>query len=315
MLMGETSRLPVYQVVYAGSLKDVSALESTLSLFDAVTGGKPVLAVMDKGFYSKRNVDNMLFGDNKRFIVSVPFTSGFAKKQVESERKDMDSVQNTIMVCGESMRAVTKERVWDRGRKVFTHIFYAPGKAFRRREDIYAHVAMLRDEAEMNPGKHALETEYRKYLNIRKSSDAESGYTINIGNDAVDAALGTSGWLVIISNDVRDAKRALQIYRAKDVVEKGFLRLKCDIDMGRLRVHNWERMQSKVFIGFIALVLLSGIHAVMSDRKLYDKMTMKQLLRTLAKQRVQYIGNERIVFPATKTQKEIYKAFDVSEPT
>jgi hypothetical protein len=29
---------------------------------------------------------------------------------------------------------------------------------------------------------------------------------------------------------------------------------------------------------------------------------------------VQYIGNARVVYPATKRQREIYKAFGISEP-
>ena len=49
--------------------------------------------------------------------------------------------------------------------------------------------------------------------------------------------LETAGWLFVLSNDVSDAKQALSIYRQKDVVKKGFLRLKTQLDMGRLRVH------------------------------------------------------------------------------
>ena len=60
MLMGETSRLPIYQTLYSGSLKDVSTLETTLSKMDAISSGKSVLVVMDKGFFSTRNVKAML---------------------------------------------------------------------------------------------------------------------------------------------------------------------------------------------------------------------------------------------------------------
>ena len=104
------------------------------------------------------------------------------------------------------------------------------------------------------------------------------------------------------------------IYRAKDVVEKGFLRLKCDLDLGRLRVHSQDRMQNKVFVGFVALILLSHIHAVMMDNEMYGKMTMKKMIRTLAKHRVQTIGGERIIYPVTKTQREIYEAFAIDVP-
>jgi hypothetical protein len=315
LLMGENSRLPIYQTVYAGSLKDVTTLDTTIKKFDRITGGKPVLAVMDKGFFSKRNVDGLLSGERPRkFIIAVPFTSKFAKGQVDGERKDIDTVERTIRLGGETMRAVTKERAWGDGRKVYAHIYFAPRKALGRREDLFGYVSMLRDEAESDPAKHMGSAEHKKYLNIRKSRTSGSGYTVNVRGDEANAALGTQGWLVIISNDVTDAKKAIRIYRAKDVVEKGFLGLKCDLDLGRLRVHSQDRMQNKAFVGFVALIMLSHIHSVMMDNDMYGKMTMKTLLRTLAKHRVQNIDGERIVYPASKAQREIYKAFGIRPP-
>ncbi len=73
--------------------------------------------------------------------------------------------------------------------------------------------------------------------------------------EVVTKELETAGWLVMGSNDVADAKETLSIYRQKDVVEKRFLRLKTNLDLGRLRVHRDDRIQNKVFIGFLALTL------------------------------------------------------------
>ena len=315
MLMGEKSRLPVYQTVYAGSLKDVTTLESTIKRFDRITGGKPVLTVMDKGFYSKYNVDTMLSTEYaQRFVIAVPFTSRFAKNQVSGERKDIDTVGNTIRLGGETLRGVTKERAWGNGRSVYAHIYLAPRKAHGRREDIFGHISTLRDEAEIEPERCAKSREHKKYLNIRKSEKTDSGYTVSIRENAVNTALGTHGWLVLISNDVTTAKDAIYIYRAKDVVEKGFLRLKCDLDLGRLRVHSQDRMQNKIFIGFIALILISHIHVVMTNNDMYGKMTMKKLIRTMAKHRAQVIGGEYILYPVTKIQREIYEAFAIDVP-
>ena len=181
-------------------------------------------------------------------------------------------------------------------------------------EELYAHVTVLKDRAEADP-KSAMEDEpSRKYLIIRKSDNTSSGYTVNIREDVVAKELETAGWLVVVSNDVTDAKEALSIYRQKDVVEKGFLRLKTNLDLGRLRVHRDDRMQNKVFIGFIALILMSHLHKVMLDKNLYKSMTMKKLLLILSKFRVQHINGQRILFPLTKEQKVIYKAFAVQEP-
>ena len=140
---------------------------------------------------------------------------------------------------------------------------------------------------------------------IRKSSNTASGYTVTIREEVVAKELKTAGWLVVVSNDVADAKEALSIYRQKDVVEKGFLRLKANLDLGRLRVYRDDSMQNKVFIGFIALILMSHLH---------KRMTMKKMILILTKLRVQHIQDQRILFPLTKEQKVIYKAFDIKEP-
>jgi len=313
LLMGMASRLPVYQTTYPGSIRDVSALDSVMMAFSQVTHGGPVTTVTDKGFYSERNIKAMMDSPDRRFLAAVPFTSAFAKRQVDGERKDIDRAANTIVVGGDSLRAVTKRRVFAGG-WLHTHIFYSANKAQGHREDMLAAVAMLKEEATASPERCAASEVHTRFLNIRRSTKSDRAWTVSIKEGAIEAALGYTGWLVIISNCVDNAKEAIMAYRAKDVVEKGFMRLKDDIGLGRLRIHSQERLQNKVFVGFIALILLSHIHSVMLDHGLYRKMTARQLMRTLAKQRVQVINGERIMLPATKAQKEIYAAFGVMPP-
>jgi transposase len=308
MLMGETSRLPIYQAVYSGSLKDVSTLKTTMAKFDAISGSKQVLVVMDKGFCKIKNI-NALLSEDKKFIIALSFSLSFTQNQVKSERKDIDSLKNAIVVGGDSLRAVTKIRAWNPKHKVFTHIFFNPVKAASVREKLCAKVAEMRKQALLDPGKFAEDAEYRKYLIIRKSE--QSGYTVTVREDVVENEYKHSGWLVIISNHVENAEETLRIYRAKDVVEKGFMKLKNSLDLGRLRVHGDDAMQNKIFIGFIALILLSNIHNTMLDAGLYKKYTMKQLMRILSKHRVQEINGTRIQFASTKQQNDIYSAFDI----
>ena len=315
LLMGYKSRYPIYQSVYAGSIKDVTTLKTTIGTFRALAGRKPMVAVMDKGFYSARNVGEMLSGKQRvDFVVAVPFTNGFAKSLVESERRGIDTLSNTIVSGGGSMRAVTKVRKWDSKHKVFAHAYYNARKAQGIREDLYAHVATLRERAMKEPDKCAGKAEYEKYLIIRRSENTDTGYTVSLREDAVEAQMETAGWLVVISNFISDAKEAIKIYHDKDIVEKGFNRLKNSLDMGRIRVHSETSMQNKVFVGFIALILLSGIHNVMVDKKIYGKMTMKKLIMVLSRLKLQIVNGSRILFPVTKEQRFIYESFDICVP-
>lgn len=315
LLMGYESRYPIYQSVYSGSLKDVSTLNTTIQTFRALAGDKRIVVVLDKGFFSAKNVNSMLSEENHAdFIAAVPFTSKFAKEMVKSEKKDIDTLSNTIVTGTDSLRAVTKYRSWNTHHKVYTHVYYNARKAQGIREDLYAHVATLREHAMQQPEKCVHKPEYTKYLIIRRSEKESSGYTVNLREDVVEAELQTAGWLVVISNYVADAKEAIKVYREKDIVEKGFQRLKNTLDLKRLRVHSEKAMQNKVFIGFISLILLLGVHRVMVEKMLYNKMTMKKLILTLSKLKIQVVNGIRVLFPATKEQRDIFKAFGVQVP-
>jgi transposase len=180
--------------------------------------------------------------------------------------------------------------------------------------NLYGHVSRLVEEAKADPDNGKLQKHFDHYLMIRRSSKNEAGFTVSVREDVVERELTNAGWLVLISNHISDAQEAISIYRAKDVVEKGFLRLKGSLGLDRLRVHSQEAMESKVFVGFIALILMSHMHRIMFERKLYDRMTMKDLIRTMEKLRTQVINDRRILFPLTKKQREIYEAFGLPLP-
>ncbi len=318
MLTGERSRLPVYQVAYSGSLKDVSTLRATLASVDAVRGDKPLLLVMDKGFYSARKIDALLEDEKKRFIVSVPFTASFAKEIVAEERSGIDRLEHTIVSGSDSIRGVTRTRPWKGKHLLFVHVYCNALGAMKVREELYAHVTELFERALSDPAGALSEKESAKYLAIVRSEETdgtEGAWNVSVRSDVVEKELRHAGWMVLIGNRVSDAKEALAIYRDKDVVEKGFLRLKRALALSRLRVHSDGSMRNKMFVGFLALILMCRIHSVMADQGLYRRMTMKKLLMTLSKLRVQEINGVRILFPLTKEQKTIYKAFGVEEPT
>jgi len=309
MLLGEESKLPVFQLVYSGSLGDVSTLKTTLQTASHLNL-KNMSIVMDKGFCSTKNINEMCKKEScVRFLIAMPFTHNFARQQVESEKKDIDTVDNTISIGTDVIRGVTKTRSWKPETKLFAHVFLNVEKAQRVRNRLYGHVSSLRDKAMDNPEKFMNVKEFDKYLIIRKSKEA--GYTVNIRYDVLESELKTSGWLVCVSNHVQTAKEAINIYRTKDVVEKGFSRLKNCLNLARLRVHSDNAMQNKIFIGFIALVLTAHIHKIMTEHDLYSSMTMKKLIKSLESLRVQYIKGNPISFPVSNSQKAVFDAFSI----
>jgi transposase len=316
LLLGESSHLPIFQTLYNGSIKDVSTLSSTLSLAFSI-GREQMSLVMDKGFSSIDNINAMLDGPLKsRFVISLPFTMKFTKAQVLSQQGSIDVLDNTIVLGRDILRGITKECVWDskKGHKVYAHIYCNVTKAAEARNSLYGYVTNLAEMAASDPKNKKHAGEFKKYLIVEESKEVGAGYTVSIRRDVIDKQLAHTGWLVLISNHITNAKDALRIYRVKDVVEKGFLRLKRQLDLHRLRIHSDTAMRSKVFIGFVSLILMSHIHNVMLSKDFYKSLTMLELIRQLEKVKVQYISGNRILYPLTSTQKMILQAFDIDLP-
>jgi len=319
MLFGESSRLPVYQTIYSGSLKDVSTLKTTLGEFTAMTGTSDIMVVLDKGFYSKNNIDTMISDEEDdicyKFLISVPFTTKFAKDLVLSERKDIDNIDNVIFTSDKPIRGIHKLRTWaSKKKKIHAHVFFDPEKAVKEQNELYGYVAHLKALALKNPDDEKAANDFRRYLIIRKSKKTQEGITINIRNDVVSKEIQTAGWFVLISNHIKETQEAHDVYRMKDVVEKAFHGYKNNIGIDRLRVHGDDRMQNKVFVAFIALILSSHINTVMSEKKLFGKMTFKKLLITLTKLKTATINGTKILRPLTKEQKLIFESFGIKPP-
>ena len=315
MLMGEQSGLPVFQTIYNGSLRDVSTLKTTLKLAAPVVPLDKSTAVLDKGFCSVANINTLLEDQSGlRFLIAVPFTLKFAKEMVEREKQSIDTIGNTILVGEDCIRGVCREYIWHKKHRIYVHIYYSPSQAVAVKEDLYANIASIIEIHKRQPEKKVNAGRFEKYLKIEAPDKTHSTYRVSVREEAVKKALDHSGWLVTLSNHIKEADIAIFIYRAKDVIEKGFLAMKTQLDLGRLRVHSDDSMHNKVFICFIALIIRCRIHRVMLEHGLYMKMTMCRLILILEKLKVQYISGNRILFPLTKEQKDIFDAFGIAYP-
>jgi hypothetical protein len=316
LLFGEDSRLPVYQTVYSGSLGDVTTLRATIAEFSALTGDADIKVVMDKGFYSAGNVDMLLGGAGGpayRFLVPVPFTNGFAKGLVEAERGSIDRIENVVLTNGTPIRGVRRPLDWG-GTELSAHVFLNPEKAARERNELFGHVASLARRAAADPCNAALAREYGYYMQLRRTGPGGRDVKPVIREDAIAKELETTGWSVLLSNHIDDPQAAHDTYRAKDVVEKGFLRYKNNLGLDRLRVHGDDRMQNKTFVAFVALVIASAIYETMRRKDLFRRMTFDRLLLTLAKLKSATVGGRAILRPMTREQTDIFKAFGIRLP-
>ncbi len=120
----------------------------------------------------------------------------------------------------------------------------------------------------------------------------------------------------MLTTKIKDPIKTLQVYRDKDVVEKSFDDLKNVLDMKRLRMHGIETVDGRLFIQFIALLLLSILRREMRKSKLITMYTVRELLLEMDPlTRIEYTGKYgRIMTEVTKSQRDILKLLKISLP-
>ena len=314
MIFGEKSKLPIFQTTYSGSLTDVTTLKTTLQLASGLKLDNLSL-VMDKGFSRKDNVDTMLADkDGIRFLLALPKTLNFVKEQIQYTSQTIDTLDNTLIVGNDIIRGAVRKYPWNDEHDVYAHAFLNAELAYQERNRLFGVVKNLIAQAHINPENPKFAADFKKYLVIRKNKNSPSGYSVKVRHDAVEKELRYKGWMILISNHIDNVTMAIETYRAKDVVEKGFMKLKNCLDLGRLRVHSDHRMQSKLFVGFIALIIMAHIHKVMAETEMYEHTTLSKMIKTLERLRVQYINGHRILYPLTAEHKAIFRAFKISHP-
>jgi transposase len=308
MVSGEMSRIPLFYKVLPGSIKDVSTLIGTLGLLDMLDSRIPHV-VMDKGFYSEDNVDG-LYDRHIKFLLGVPFTVGYANEYVDRAKEaGIFSHMNYRMVFDSEVYAMSELSSW-KGHRCYVHVYYDSLKAETesRKFDHLLYVCFQ----ELTSGKLCVEhkTHYERFFRVKETP--KRGRKVEYKQEAIDKHReNTTGWFVMISNDVKEPVKALEIYRMKDTAEKAFDDLKNDLDCKRLRIHSTQAMEGRLFIQFIALILSSKIKEVMNEAGWYKNYNMQQVIDEMKALREVKTGGRRksLISTPTAFQEKIIKLF------
>ena len=305
LLFGEETQLPVYQTVYSGSIMDVATYDSTIAEMEAIKGRKKLVFVTDKGFYSDKNI-RMLLKRNCEFLMAVPFSNLWSKELLRKKRDKIDRVSNLINTLDSPVRGIS-EKMNFTDFILTAHLFHNPERAIKYRNYLYEFVSYLKKMAERGDRQPACKKDMEKYLIIKNNS-------VRIREDVIERELETNSWFLMLGNGKITAQKAYDIYSKKDVVEKAFLKYKNSLGFNRLHVHTDVRMKNKLFIGFIAMAIISHIHKVMKENDLYLSHTMEKLFLTLSKIKKTTINGYPIIRPLTREQREIFYTFSIPFP-
>ena len=307
MITGENSHMPLYYRIIPGSIKDVRTLRESLRNMEYIEAGR-LHYVMDKGFYSEPNIDAM-YDAHKRFMIGVPFTAGFANELVEKYRDTIRSHANYCIAGSDDLYAVTELMAWG-GHRFYAHIYYDSYKAAVD-EKAFDHALHCYYE-ELRSGNRMKEHNkyYEQFFFVRETP--VRGIKVDFNENAIAAYKHNHiGWFILAGNDIKDKVKALEVYRAKDAVEKCFDDLKNDLDMKRIRMHSKETMEGRIFIQFVALLITTRLKQVMNDAGWFKNYDLQEIIDEMKNMREVKIEGTRKKYTTEPTllQKNIIKLY------
>lgn len=125
------------------------------------------------------------------------------------------------------------------------------------------------------------------------------------------------GYFVIVTSKKMDAAEALSIYRDRDVVEKTFRMEKSYLGFDVFRVHDTEKLESKVFISFVALTIKNEIYQALKPmyKKNCKENTVPKVIREYERLGITKLSDNKyhVRYSLTSRQKKILGAVGVTE--
>ena len=324
LVFGEESFLPVYYRVLPGNITDVTTIRKLVRDIDFLEIDKLKL-VMDRGFFSADNI-NTLYKGHYKFLIAVKTNNGFVSGLVEKAKKEIHD-----FVCfdvnhdvyhwrsTEEWPYVPKDRhgdiVLEEKRRIYVHVYYNGLRAEEEKTEFTKALAKaeasLRGKEDLTEAQASLREKY-----FMTKETPKRGLQINYKEDAIQKYMSKLGYFVLLSNDIKDSGRAIEIYRKKDAVEKAFENLKERLEMRRTAVRSDQTLAGKFFVQFLALIYVSYIHKHMRSNDLYKNYTMQSLFDSLdVIERYDYEGQRYHCSEITQKQREIFAYFGASPPT
>ncbi|MEN6432602.1 MAG: IS1634 family transposase, partial [Smithella sp.] len=322
LVFGEESNLPFYYRKLAGNVPDCRTLLHLLSEFD-VLGFPKAKMVMDRGFYSEANI-NELLKNHIKFLISTKMTISFVRNELDviydgfrdaaHFYDEYGLYAHTVPIEWEyrQKRPYKKDVLTDK-KRCYLHLYYNIEQAAEEEVTFDRHLMKLRRELLEDRRVADNETQYQKYFLYKDTP--KRGVQVSVIQDAVNRDKRYLGYFTLLGNEKMDAMQALETYRNKDAVEKAFGNLKERLSMRRMLVSSEKSLDGKLFIQFIALIYLSYIKKRMQEKRLFGTYTLQEVFDKLDSiECYENQGRQMRVSEVTAKQRQLYLDMGITPP-
>jgi hypothetical protein len=278
VLYGQKSGLPAYYRRLPGNIPDVKTLQSTMSTLNFL-GTTKLHFILDKGFYSEKNID-ALFDKRYHFTLAVPTGRLWVRKIIDHYYDQVASPDRyRQMDEHEALFMVSHLHRWG-DRRCYLHLYYNAARAAEDFDKLTQKLVACKEELEKEDVQEAHKELYDRFFVVKRTP--RRGLSVTYNDEEIQKYRKRyAGYFCILTNVKTDSAELFDIYRRKEIVENCFDDLKNGLDMRRLRIHSSDAMDSRLFIQFLALTLISSIRMVAKKSTDLRYMTVREIMEAM----------------------------------
>lgn len=313
------NREPLFYEKYSGSINDISQFQYMLDKAKAY-GYKKVGFILDRGYFSKKNIE---FMDQcgYSFIIMVKGMASFVHQLIEENKGSFEEEWgNSISEYGVYGKTIKRKLYASDAKDRYFHLYYNSSRASSEKRELESKISEMKDYLLRHVNeKRTFGLAYEKYFFLHYDKEGETFVYPEEKLEVISKELKLCGYFAIVTSEKMSAKDAINIYKSRDASEKLFLADKTYLGDRSLRVYSSESADSKIFIEFIALILRCRFYTKLKEtmKQMNQKpnyMTVPAAIKELEKIEMirQLDGVYRLDHAVTAKQKMILAAFGIN---
>lgn len=306
------TKLPVYYENYNGSLTDKANLIPVLENAKSV-GIDNVHVIMDGGFFDEKRIKE-LDSSGLTFTVGMPSSLDKSKDLLKEHRNEIHTLENLMVSYDGNYAKMYDAEIYGIKGRVMIGLNTTTQELMLTtlKNDILKREKELRDKKYKKYSTVIKKTRYTDLFDIFE--DEEQGYTYHEKTKENQEKASNYGYFLVFTTDKEaSAEDILYYYREKDIDEKMFYQLKNYMEFKRMRTHNQQTTDGKIFTLFIGLIARNYMQQKLQEYMNNNHLTLEKCIKKLEDIKIIKIKNQspRLIKALTKQQKELLDIFGV----
>lgn len=314
----QTDNVPLFYSVYPGSIIDNTECTKMIERANHY-GCSDIGFILDRGYFSIKNI--RYFEDHEYdYVLMTKGNAAFVKEAVLECGALLKNGYSNYIDEHELYGMTIEKDLFKTGKKEYIHVYYNGLQAEREKIQINGRYKKMDDVLDEKIEKKLQRKEdVKQYEPYYKVKFDDNGYMVSYARreNKIREMINQAGYFVIVTSKEMSATEALDTYRDRDAVEKIFRMEKSYLGFDVFRVHSTAKLESKVFISFIALIIRNEIYQ--SLKSLYKKnrkeYTVPKVLREFERLGITKLSDNKyyIRYNLTNKQKRILQSLEISE--